>query len=271
MTIKKKKQGIIEDVTPVMLNKLKDLRKGVGLRRFESSEDRSYTQWKNEAENLIIRIFGEGSNQYDQFHEIVYWYGDKEPGEPSQSENAAYYRMLELGHTKEQIERMSEEEWAKLLKEKGVLKELEKEQKEEEKEYREKLDAHTSTFKDKMRDAFTAWINEIELFIPVSDQSPRHRFHSGTRINNVQNQKVDVSVVINIDQIIQTTIEKIKADEPDEQRVREAEENLNALKDEVKKENPQWSTIKKILEWALNFGRDVFIQILPILLEKYGK
>lgn len=270
MATKKKKQ-VVEEVSPIMLEKLKDLRKAVGLRKFMSSDDRSYTQWKNEAENLVIRIFGESSNQYDQFHDIVYWYEDKEPSKPTQSDNAAYYRMLDNGYSKEQIERMSDEEWGKLLKEKGVLKQLEKEQKEALNTYVEKLDHHTSQFKEKMRDAFTAWINEIELFVPVSDTPTRGGSSGGTRIKNIQNQKVAVSVFVNIDQTFQTIIEKIKADEPDETRVKEAEENLSVLKEEVKKENPQWSTIKKVLEWALNFGRDVFIQILPILLEKYGK
>jgi len=271
MATRKKQQNNISEITPVMLNKLKDLRKGCGLRKFESDEDRSYLQWKNEAENLIIRIFGEGSNQYSQFNSVIRNYENRQPEKRTLPRDYAYHRVLKLGHTEREIEDMSEGEWDKLVKKSGILKELAQEESEIEKEHTEKLFVHTNIFKEQMRDVFTAWIKELEIFVPVSDEKSPKRYSSGARIKNVQTQNVDVSVTINIDQRIETIIENIRADEPDETRVKEAEENLTIFKDEIKKEKPQWSTIKNVLEWALNFGRDIFIQILPILLEKYGR
>ena len=164
----KKKQNAPE-ITSAMLKKLKELRKNVGLRKFTLSADRSYTQWKNETENLVIRIFDQSSNQYDQFDEIVSWYEDNQPEESERSEDVAYNRVIKMGYSsEEEIEEMSDKDWNKLLKEKGILKELEREQKQAEKEYEESACYHTSSFKDKMRDAFTAWIKELELFVPVS-------------------------------------------------------------------------------------------------------
>jgi len=58
-----RKKSEYEVVTPAMIGRLKVLRKSCGLRKFISSKERSYNQWKNEAENLIIRLFGEKSNQ----------------------------------------------------------------------------------------------------------------------------------------------------------------------------------------------------------------
>lgn len=154
------------------------------MRKFFTGKDRSFTQWKTEAENLIIRIFGESSNQYLQFKGAVRWYESHEPDKPTQSDNAAYYRMIETGYTKEAIEKMIDAEWDKLLKEKGVLKQLDKEHKTAVEEYVENLDAHTTLFKEKMRDAFTAWINEVELFSPTIEQTPQKQ-RGSMRINNL--------------------------------------------------------------------------------------
>ena len=271
MVASRKNQKNPEDnLTPALFEKLRELRKSCGLRKFSSYGDRSFTQWKNEAENLIIRIFGENSNQYEQFEKVINHYRNNEPKEPTQLEHAAYYRMLNLGYTEQQLKDMSDDEWNKELKKKGVLKKLEEERKEKAEEYLDELSENTDEFKEKMKDAFTAWINELELIVPeCSPQSSVRNATSGTKM--IQIQTANISVKIDIDHAITNIIETILANEPDEGRAKEAETNLGLLKEEIKKETPRWSAIKKILEWALNFGRDVFIQVIPIILEKYSK
>ena len=48
----------------------------------------------------------------------------------------------------------------------------------------------------------------------------------------------------------------------------EAKQKLNELKNELEKSNKNWGVIRSILIWVLNFSKDIFIQLLPLLLEK---
>ena len=47
-----------------------------------------------------------------------------------------------------------------------------------------------------------------------------------------------------------------------------AKEKLKELDNELKNENNNWDKIKPILIWIINFSQDLFIKIIPILLEK---
>lgn len=227
------------EITKADLVNLKDLRRGVGLRKFTFAKDRSYTQWKARTENTTIRIFGEKSNQLRQFRDAISWYQD------------TYLDSYSTGLDKE-FERLDDTNIDDDDKKICV--------------------DHTQTFKNKMRDILGAWIEEIEYLMKSKSLAPTSKTskQNGAKPKNIQVQKVDISIQLNIDQTITTIIENIKSQEPEEKRIKEAESQLKNFSDEIKKTQPEWSKIKKTLEWALNFGRDVFIQILPILLQKYN-
>lgn len=44
--------------------------------------------------------------------------------------------------------------------------------------------------------------------------------------------------------------------------------NLKELKEELEKTDKNWERIKNILIWIINFSRELFLKIIPILLEK---
>ena len=48
----------------------------------------------------------------------------------------------------------------------------------------------------------------------------------------------------------------------------ESKKKLEELKDELEKPNKNWGTIKNILIWILDFSKDLFLKIIPIILEK---
>lgn len=48
----------------------------------------------------------------------------------------------------------------------------------------------------------------------------------------------------------------------------ERKEKLQELKDELENDDKNWEKIKIILMWTLNFSKELFVQIIPILLEK---
>lgn len=48
----------------------------------------------------------------------------------------------------------------------------------------------------------------------------------------------------------------------------ESKNKLRQLDQELKKPNKNWSVIKKILVWILNFSKELFLEIIPIILQK---
>lgn len=48
----------------------------------------------------------------------------------------------------------------------------------------------------------------------------------------------------------------------------ESKNKLTLLKDELKKPTKDWGAIKGILIWILNFSKDLFLEIIPIILQK---
>lgn len=48
----------------------------------------------------------------------------------------------------------------------------------------------------------------------------------------------------------------------------ESKRKLNQLNDELDKPQKNWEVIRNILVWILNFSKDLFLEVLPILLQK---
>ena len=48
----------------------------------------------------------------------------------------------------------------------------------------------------------------------------------------------------------------------------EAKGKLELLKIELEKPDKNWDSIKKILVWVLNFSKELFLEIIPIILQK---
>jgi len=73
---------------------------------------------------------------------------------------------------------------------------------------------------------------------------------------NEQNQ-----TSININYTINDLIEKTNDEE--------GKKKLNELKDELNKPSKNWEKIKNVLIWIINFSKDLFLEVLPIILENY--
>jgi hypothetical protein len=117
--------------------------------------------------------------------------------------------------------------------------------------------------KEKLKNLLTVLMEELQM------DSPENLRIKKTGIKNIliATQMQAVNVNISIDQII----EHIKESEPDPSKAKEAEMKLKELEEELKQKNPAWAKIKGVLEWLLNFSRDAFLAVLPIILEHYKK
>lgn len=87
--------------------------------------------------------------------------------------------------------------------------------------------------------------------------STQHQSAPAIAIFNQNTNKVSVDINYTIQQLIEQTDNE------------EAKKNLAVLDSELSKPNSNWEVIKNVLLWVLNFSRDTFIQILPILIKKY--
>ena len=113
-----------------------------------------------------------------------------------------------------------------------------------------------------------AALNKLELFgiKPHIQTSDNKKGLSIQITNNLSNQQ-SVNVSVSFDQILQC----IKEGNYSDDEKKEASEKVNELQDELKNPNPAWEKIKSILVWLLEFSKEVFIKVLPYILDKYTK
>jgi len=52
-------------------------------------------------------------------------------------------------------------------------------------------------------------------------------------------------------------------------KVPEARAKLRTLEDELRRTNPRWDVLRRILRWALDFGRELFLRVAVVVVEHY--
>lgn len=79
----------------------------------------------------------------------------------------------------------------------------------------------------------------------------------------------NLSTQVNIDNktFINNIMNQLREDGKSNPELRKAEKNLNELNNELQKRRPKWDKIKKIIIWALDYGKDFFVQLLPLFLK----
>lgn len=196
-----------------VIKKFKDQRRSIGLIHFKLKEDANFIKWHSLTENLVIKVFGQKSNQSSQLHSLYYKVKSK------------------TDYSFDAPNRME-----------------------------------TAEIKEKFKNLLTVFIEELEIDIePKINSNLKSRGNISSKNILIANQSMNV--VVSIDQIINF----IKENEPNVERAKEAEEKLKELDNELKQKSPTWAKIKVILEWLLNFSRDAFLAVLPIILESYKK
>ena len=113
-----------------------------------------------------------------------------------------------------------------------------------------------------------AALNKLELF-GITPQVQKAEGGKGItiQITNSQTNQQTVKVAISFDQIIQS----IHESQHTENEKKEATGKVSELRDELNKEKPSWDKIKSVLSWLLEFSKEVFIKMLPYILDKYTK
>lgn len=100
-------------------------------------------------------------------------------------------------------------------------------------------------------------LSRLEMEYEFEEKKRLEELHPVVIINKNEQNQVSYNINYNITDLI--------AEISDET----GKKKLSELKDELEKPNKNWDTIKNILIWILNFSKDLFLQVLPIILEKY--
>ena len=126
-------------------------------------------------------------------------------------------------------------------------------------------DTDYSRFKlDKTEGSGTLNIREVRPSMHAAVCSLEEEFNFGRNndvstpaiiINNKNQNEISVQVNYSLAQLIKESGDGSR-------------EKLRQLENELKKPQKNWEAIKPILIWILNFSKELFIKILPILLEK---
>ena len=81
-------------------------------------------------------------------------------------------------------------------------------------------------------------------------------------INTINNNiQIDNKTIIN------NIIKGLKDEGRGHGELQNVRNKLNELDKEVQKKKPKWDKIKKIVIWALEYSKDFFVQLLPLLLK----
>ena len=81
-------------------------------------------------------------------------------------------------------------------------------------------------------------------------------------INTINNNiQIDNKTIIN------NIIKGLKDEGRGHGELQDVRNKLDELNKEVQKKKPKWGKIKKIIIWALEYSKDFFVQLLPLLLK----
>jgi hypothetical protein len=75
-------------------------------------------------------------------------------------------------------------------------------------------------------------------------------------IMNKNENEISLRIDYSINDLIQKTTDE------------ESKSKLNQLETELKKPDKNWEIIKQILIWMLNFSKELFLEVIPIILQK---
>lgn len=93
---------------------------------------------------------------------------------------------------------------------------------------------------------------------------------TGPMSQNVQiNVSTSASSVASISNSIQQIVRELNQLGIDAARVPEAKEKLKTLEKELCRPNPRWDVLKRVIHWALDFSRELFLRVAVLIVERY--
>ncbi len=109
----------------------------------------------------------------------------------------------------------------------------------------------------------------VEIGDPPIKVTRKEYSQSTSSQNQILQLINNITSNVNIDNriIVQDLLRQLEYKGLDPKKLDEAKTNLDKLSKEVDSTNPKWASIKKVILWALEYGKDFFVQLVPLLLK----
>lgn len=108
---------------------------------------------------------------------------------------------------------------------------------------------------------------EIEVGMPESKEAASGEGSAVLQTVNV-NVSASAQAVSLISEQIQEIAKELDRSCADARKVLEAKVQLKILEKELKKKNPQWDAIKKVMNYALDFSKELFLRLAVIVVQR---
>jgi hypothetical protein len=228
-----KKQQINTENLPKILKGLKKQVVSLGQIHYESKNEENFKEWRQRTLYLVNAAFGQGQ-RCDDLEDAIDSMPEKNTTKGSYgSERYIYWLETEDGDEGE----FNQERW----------------------------DEDYKKAKNWIQKLIKLYIEELELLSPPTEPKAR----SGSKNTLIATQITDVKIDIKTE--VKNLVSYIHENESDPQKAEEAESKVKELGEELQKDTTKWSVVKDILIWIANYSKDLFIKVLPILLNHYGK
>jgi len=113
------------------------------------------------------------------------------------------------------------------------------------------------------QDKFPSTIVRTQLGRVINRLEEEYRFgkennsqNSGIVIFNKNENDVSIKINYTMRDLISKTVDE------------EGKSKLEQLNEEINKPNKSWDVIKGILIWILNFSKDLFLEVIPLIIQK---
>lgn len=228
-----KKQQINTDNIPKVIKGLKKQVVSIGQIHYDSQKEENFKEWQQRTLYLVEAGLGDG----DRLSNV----------------ESAINKMPEKDDTEGQYSEKRYKYW------------LDTDESDDEKFNQDRWDEDYKKAKNWIQKLIKLYIEELELLTPVVESKIR----SGAKNTLIATQVMDVK--IDIKNEVKNLISYIHESESDPEKAVEAENKVKELGEELQKDTTKWSVVKEVLIWIANYSKDLFVKILPILLNHYSK
>lgn len=231
-----KKQHFISENSAKILKGLRKQVVSLGQIHYESKKEENFKEWKQRTLYLARAGFGDGQ-QLSELERAIEKMPEKDDTEGQFSGYNRYKYWLEgEGEDENDGGVFNQEIW----------------------------DEDYKKAKNWIQKLIKLYIEELELLAPTET-----KLRSGAKNVLIATQTTNIKIDINTE--IKNLIHYVHENEADQEKAKEAEEKIKQLGDELGKNPSKWSVIKDLLIWIANYSKDLFIKVLPILLDHYNK
>lgn len=99
----------------------------------------------------------------------------------------------------------------------------------------------------------------------VTGQSPIRPVSQNVRVN-VSTSTLSVASISNSIRQIVHELDQLGIDSA---KAPEVNEKLKTLEKELRKTSPRWNVVRRILHWALDFSKELFLRLAVLIAERY--